>query len=66
MIAFQCVLGNHDFMVKENGSRGTGMVRAPGGGAGEWVVSQVWHQSASTALRHESTQPAGRIVIVTC
>lgn len=73
MTAFQCILGSHDFMVKENGSRGDGMVRALGGGAGEWVVRQVWHQNASTALRQESIQPAGRIVsdvlenrLVTC
>ena len=31
-------------------------------GTGEWVVSQVWCQKASMALRHESTQPPGRTV----
>lgn len=30
-------------------------------GTGEWVVSQVWRQKASTALR-QSTQPAGKTV----
>ena len=66
MTAFQCDLGSHEFMVKKNGTRGNGMVRALGGGAGEWVVRQVWHQNASPALRQESIQPAGRIVTVTC